>query len=104
VALPQNSLELATTTFLDRVLVRFGAPTKVLTDQGREFLGAFEELCTKALINHHTTSRNHSKANGLAEMVVKTIKRGLCKYELLTSNYRDWNLRSPWIAMDYCFN
>ena len=45
VALPQNSSELAAATFLDRVLARFGAPAEVLTNQGREFLGPFEELC-----------------------------------------------------------
>ena len=58
VALPQNSAELAAATFLDRMLARFGARTKVLTDQGRKFLNAFE-LCTKAFIDHRTTSRNH---------------------------------------------
>ena len=52
VALSQNSLELATAAFLDRVLARFGAPIEVLTDQGREFLGSFEELCMQALIDH----------------------------------------------------
>ena len=82
VALPQNSAELAAAAFLDRVLARFGAPAEVLTDQGREFLGAFEELCTKALIDHRTTSRDHPKADGLAELVVQTTKRGLRKYGL----------------------
>jgi hypothetical protein len=48
VALPQNSLELAAMAFLDWVLARFGALSEVLTDQGHEFLGAFEALCTKA--------------------------------------------------------
>jgi transposase InsO family protein len=52
VALPQNSSELAAVAFLDRVFVRFGALAEVLTDQGREFLGSFKELCTKALIDH----------------------------------------------------
>ena len=70
VALSQNSSELAAAAFLDRVLVRFGAPTKVLTDQGREFLGSFEELCVQALIDHWTTSRDHSEAGGLVERVV----------------------------------
>ena len=42
----------------------------MLTNQGREFLGAFEALCTKALIDHQTTSRDHPEADGLAERVV----------------------------------
>ena len=70
VALPQNSSESAAAAFLDRVLARFGAPTEVTTDQGREFLGSFEELCMQALIDHRTTSRDHPEADGLAERVV----------------------------------
>ena len=89
VALPQNSSELAAMAFLDRVLARFGAPAEVLTDQGREFLGAFEALCTKALIDHRTTSRDHPEADGLAERVIQTVKRGLRKYGLLQGGHRE---------------
>ena len=104
VALPQNSSELATAAFLDRVLARFGALAEVLTDQGREFLGAFEELCMKALIDHRTTSRDHHEADGLAEKVVQTAKHGLRKYGLIQGNNRDWDLKLPWIAMGYRFS
>jgi hypothetical protein len=52
------------------VLSHFGAPAKVLTDQGMEFQGEFQVLCDKALIDHQITSRDHPKANGLAEHVV----------------------------------
>ena len=104
VALPQNSSELAAAAFLDRVLARFGAPAEVLTDQGREFLGDFEELCTQALIDHRTTSRDHPEADSLAERVVQTVKRGLRKYGLFHGNHRDWDLKLPWIAMGYRFS
>ena len=76
----------------------------MLTDQGREFLGAFEALCTKALIDHRTTSRDHPEADGLAERVVQTVKRGLRKYGLLQGGHRDWDLMIPWIAMGYRFS
>ena len=66
VALSQNSAELAVATFLDHVLAHFRAPAEVLTDHGREFIGVFEELCTKALIDHRTTSRDHPETDGLA--------------------------------------
>ena len=52
------------------MLARFGAPVKVLTNKGREFLGVFEDLCTKAFIDHRTTSQDHPEADGLAKMVV----------------------------------
>ena len=91
VALPQNSLELAAAAFLDCVLARFGVPAAVLTDQGREFLGAFEELWMQALIDHRTTSQDHPKADGLAERVVQIVNRGLRKYGLIHGNHRDWD-------------
>ncbi|WP_375609853.1 DDE-type integrase/transposase/recombinase [Bartonella sp. AC53GZZY] len=67
VALPDKSSEGTTYLFLDQVLSHFGAPAEVLTDQGTEFLGEFQVLCDKALIDHCTTSRDHPEANGLAE-------------------------------------
>ena len=104
VALPQNSSKLAAMAFLDRVLARVGAHAEVLTDQGRECLGYFEALYTTALIDHRTTSRDHPEADGLAERVVQTVKRGLRKYGLLHGNHRDWDLMLPWIAMGYRFS
>nr|PNR33430.1 hypothetical protein PHYPA_025374 [Physcomitrium patens] len=50
--------------FLDQILVYFGALVEVLMDQRREFFRSFEVLCTKTLIDYHTTSKNqleHSK-------------------------------------------
>ena len=104
VALPQNSAELAAAAFLNCVLAHFGALAEVLTDQRRGFLGVFEELCTKALIDHRTISRDHPKADGFAERVVQTTKRGLRKYKLLQGNHRDWDLMLPWISMGYQFS
>ena len=58
----------------------------------------------QALIDHCTTSRDHPEADGLAEKVVQTVKRGLCKYGLIHGSYRDWDLKLPWIAMGYRFS
>lgn len=55
VVLPQNSSELVANVILNRVSVRFGTHVEVLTGQERVFFGSFEDLCTKALIDHHTT-------------------------------------------------
>lgn len=66
-ALLQNSLELAIIAFFDCILRHFGASSKVLMDQKRDFFEAFKALCTKALINHHTTSRNNLVEDNLAQ-------------------------------------
>ena len=39
-------------TFREHVLCRYGAPAEVLTDQGTEFGGEFQELLDEALIDH----------------------------------------------------
>ena len=89
---PQNFVKLATATFLDRMLAHFGAPTKVLTDQGKEFLNFVEELCTKALINNCTTSQDHPEVDGLAKRAVQTTKHGLKKYGLIHGTYMKPNV------------
>jgi len=49
-------------------------------DQIREFLGSFEELCTKALINHCTTSKDYVEVDELIKEVVQIVKDTLHKY------------------------
>jgi hypothetical protein len=104
VALPDKFSEGAVYSFLERVLSHFGAPAEVLTDQGREFLGEFQMLCEQAMIDHRTTSRDHPEADGLAERMVQTVKRGLRKYSLKKGHHGDCDLQLPWIAMGYRFS
>jgi len=52
VALAQNSLELTIVAFLDKNLACFGVHVEVLIDQGKKFIGTFEALYTKTLIDH----------------------------------------------------
>ncbi len=92
-----KSNEGAAYAFLDRVLSHFGAPVEVLIDQGIKFQGEFQVLCDKALIDH-------PEANGLAEHVVQTMKRALRKYGLQKGHLRDWDIQSPWLAMEYRFS
>lgn len=86
------------------MLSRFGVLAEVLTDQKLEFLGEFQALCEQAMIDHRTTSRDHPVADGLAERMVQTIKKGLRKYSLRKGHHGDWDLQLPWIAMGYRFS
>jgi hypothetical protein len=92
VALPDKFSEGATYSFLDHVLSRFGALAELLTDQGWEFLGEFQMLCEQAMIDHRTKSRDHPEVDGLAEHMVRTVKRGLEKYSLKKGHHGDWDL------------
>ncbi len=90
--------------FLDRVLNRFGAPSKVFIDQGMKFRGEFQELCEKALIDHHTASWDHLEADGLVEQMVHIMKRGLWKYGLQKGHTWDWDLQLSWLTTRYRFS
>jgi hypothetical protein len=61
-------------------------------------------LCDKALIDHHTTSRDHPEADGLAERMVQTVKKALRKYGLQNGHLGDWDIQLPWLAMGYRFS
>lgn len=50
VVLPQNSYELVAAAFFDHVSTQFGASAEVLTNQGRVFLGSFEECVPMPLL------------------------------------------------------
>jgi hypothetical protein len=69
VALQDKFIEGTAYLFFDCILSHIGVPAEVLTNQRREFLGEFQTLCKQAMINHRITSRDHSKADGLAECI-----------------------------------
>ena len=86
--------------FLLHVISRFGAPAEVLTDQGTEFRGAFDQLLQESMIDHRVTARDHPQSDGLAERMVQTLKRGLRKY-CLAEDVHDWDLKLPYLVMGY---
>jgi len=83
--------------FLQKVLSRFGAGAKCLTDQGSEFRGEIQDLFDHAFIDHHQTSRDHPQADGLVERMVQTCKKRLWKI-CLTRNKEDWDLTLSWVT------
>ena len=86
--------------FRQYVLCRYGAPAEVLTDQGIEFPGEFQEMLGEALINHRRTSRDDPHADGLAERMVQTLKVALRKV-CLEGKASAWEDRLATIAMGY---
>ncbi len=78
--LPNRSNEGIAYAFLNMGLNSFEVLAKVLTNQSTKFHGEFQELCEKTLINHCTTSWNHSKVDELVEQMVQMMKHGLQKY------------------------
>lgn len=100
VALPEKSSHSTSQAFLHTVLSRFGSCAEVLTDQGTEFRGEFQDLLDQALIDHRRTSQDHPQANGLAERLVQTTKVSLRKI-CLQHGKDKWDLMLPYVAMGY---
>jgi transposase InsO family protein len=95
VPIPEKTPE-HTAAALKRVLTMFGAPAEVLTDRGNEFLGEFNELLTRLMIDHRRTLRGHPQADGFAERIKKELQNYCLVY-----NKHHWDQFLPWIAMGY---
>jgi hypothetical protein len=98
VALSDKSSHNTNHAFLQQVLTRFGVCVECLTDQGLKFWREFQDLLDHVFIDHCWTSRDHPQADGLAESLVQTFKKGLRKICLTK---KDWDLALPYIAMGY---
>lgn len=72
----------------------FGAPTRVIADQGRCFASKeFKDFCNAHCINLHLIATGTSRANGQVERVMSTLKNMLTAIE--TENNRSWQDALP---------
>ena len=83
------------------MLARFSSPAEVITDNGGEFEGAFQELLFKYMIEHRLTSSQHPQANGLAERTVKTVKSCVTRYVTGTNQPNKWDVYLAHVAEGY---
>jgi len=90
--------------FLDMGLNRFEALVEVPTNQSIKIGGEFQKLCEKTLINHCTTSWNHSKVDGLIEWMVQTMEHGLQNYGIQKAMFKIWELQLLWLVTGYRFS
>ena len=104
VPLPSKSTK-HTTAALAAHLGRYGACAEAVTDQGKEWEGSFDQLLSKALIDHRVTSPGHPQANGAVERSVAVVKKALTKMilgsELPEAQRKDWDSLLAWVALAY---
>lgn len=68
----------AVADFLEEyVFARYGCPVELVTDQGREFLGEVNQVLTRVVVIHQTTSAYRAQANGLVEHLNGVLGRAL---------------------------
>jgi transposase InsO family protein len=85
---------------VENVIVRYGAPLQILTDQGTNFDGnLFRELCGLLGIDKVRTSSYRPSTNGLIERFHRTLNAMLGK--VVSSHQRDWDEVLPHVLAAY---
>ena len=96
-AVPAASAHHAAKFFVENVIMRHGAPTRLLTDRGTHFMSSFIEEIVKMLgVNHVTTTSYNPQCNGLVERMNKTIATSLSHY--VASDHKDWDVYLPLVV------
>ena len=98
-ALPSKSSKIIADFFHRDIICRHGTPVEVVSDQGGEFKGDFQELLDKCGIDHRLTSAYHPQANGMTERANQTIQRALIK--MVENDPHNWDKQIPTVLMGY---
>ncbi|CAB3978561.1 Retrovirus-related Pol poly from transposon [Paramuricea clavata] len=99
VPLPNQRAETVARAFVDEVIARHGVPTKLITDQGRNFeadlVKVFEILGVKKL----RTSPYHPQTDGQVERLNRTLEWILTIY--VNQDHNDWDIHLPLALFAY---
>jgi cleavage and polyadenylation specificity factor subunit 1 len=97
-ALPMKSIaaEECAQTFLHGWVSRYGVPTDITSDRGRQFTSnLWNEVATSLGSKLHRTTAYHPQANGMVERMHRTLKAAL--RARLTGP--DWMGQLPWVLL-----
>ena len=99
--LPSKAARHTAKRFASRVLGRYGAPAEVVTDNGGEWMGEFDQLLRSVMVDHRFTKPHHPQADGLTERAVQTVKRALKKALANPLSGSEWDDHLPFIQLAY---
>ena len=89
-AVPDCTAETAARFLVERLIFQYGAPKKLLTDQGSHFVAnLFEAITARCGIHHLTASTYHPQTNGLTERFNSTLANSISTY--VNSQQSDWD-------------
>ncbi|MEK7747619.1 MAG: DDE-type integrase/transposase/recombinase, partial [Nitrospirota bacterium] len=95
VPMPDQTAETVSRTFQSQWMLRFGAPRRLLTDQGRNFESRLiANLCTIWRIDKVRTTSYHPAGNGACERLNRTIKNNLQRL-MNESRLEEWDQFLP---------
>jgi transposase InsO family protein len=101
VPLPNKQPDSTAQAYHSAVYAYFGGCAQLVTDQGGEWEGRFQQLMQRLCIDHRTTSAYRPQSNGQAEKTVQTVKRSLKKSCAAAVDKLAWDQHLPAIMLGY---
>lgn len=99
-ALQSMDAETVASTIMEQVIARFGVPSVLHSDQGRQYESKlFSEMCRLLGIRKTRTTPYHPKSDGMVERFNRTLLSMLSTY--VQENQRDWDVYLPYLLMAY---
>ena len=85
---------------VQEVISRFGVPSKVHSDQGKQFVSSlFTEICDLLQIDKTRTTPYHPQSDGMVERFNRTLCAMLSTF--IEENHRNWDTLLPNVMMAY---
>ena len=99
-AMPSIEAKTVAKLLVEEVIVRFGTPYVIHTDQGVQFeSNLFQEMCRLLQIQKTRTTPYHPQSDGMAERNNRTILTMLSAF--VNEHQNDWGEHLPYISMAY---
>ncbi|CAC5418554.1 unnamed protein product [Mytilus coruscus] len=99
-AMPNIEAKTVAKIIVEEVIVRFGVPHWIHSDQGRQFESLlFQEMCCIPNIKKTRTTPYHPKSDGMVERFNKTLATMLSSF--VEQNQRNWDEYIPFVMMAY---
>ncbi|CAC5409896.1 unnamed protein product [Mytilus coruscus] len=99
-AMPNIEAKTVANIIVEEVIVRFGVPHWIHSDQGRQFESLlFQEMCCILNIKKTRTTPYHPKSDGMVERFNKTLATMLSSF--VEQNQRNWDEYIPFVMMAY---
>lgn len=100
IPLKDQTAEHVAKAFVEEIITRHGVPTRLLTDQGRNFVSSLmKEICKNLGIKKIQTTPYHPQSNGMVERLHRTLTDSLSHF--VRRDGRDWHKWVKYVVMAY---
>ncbi|KAK3102810.1 hypothetical protein FSP39_014067 [Pinctada imbricata] len=99
-AMPNMEARTVAKILVEEVISRYGVPTYIHSDQGKQFESSlFQEMCSLLGIHKTRTTPYHPQSDGMVERFNRTLATMLSAY--VNERQSDWDTFIPYVMMAY---